>query len=195
MLYEMHHDLRQMLEDLGFPTRWVYGPTPTDIENYPDSLIVIERDRNASDTIRSVQGVQRNARKLRVRDLAAQIRIYARSTVPSAHIGNHERECEKIVDAVIVALAEWGAAARATGSNGIVPTEAKYLSAADREEVEIWPGVVYSLKFEVPRSVQKRTYAGAAQPEGGPAHFRSQTRVTETTSPDADPEVGCGGVP
>lgn len=190
MLYEMHHDLRGMLEALGFPTRWVYGPTPTDLLNYPDSLVVIERDRNASDTIRAVQGVQRNARKMRVRDLVAQIRIYARSTVPSAHIGNHERECEKIVDAVIIALEEWGTAGRA----GNIPiTEAKYLSAEERQDVEIWPGVVYSIKFAVPRSVQKRDYAGQARPEGGPAKFASRTEVTSTTSPDAAPETGCGG--
>lgn len=192
MLYEMHHDLRGMLELLGFPTRWVYGPTPTDIDGYHDSLIVIERDRNASDTIRAVQGVQRNARKMRVRDLAAQLRIYARSTVPSAHIGNHERECEKIVDALIVALEEWGTAGRA----GNIPiTEAKYLSAAEREDVEVWPGVVYSLKFFVPRSVQKRDYAGQARPEGGPAKFASRTEVSSTTSPNAPPAVGCDADP
>lgn len=188
MLYEMHHDLRGMLEALGFPTRWVYGPTPTDVQSYPDSLIVIERDRQASDTIRAVQGVQRNARKMRVRDLVAQIRIYARSTVPSAHIGNHERECEKIVDALIIALEEWGTAGRA----GDIPIkEAKYLSAEERQDVEVWPGVVYSLKFAVPRSVQKRDYAGQARPEGGPANFASRTQVSSTTDPGAG-ETGCG---
>lgn len=192
MLYEMHIDLRSMLEELGFTASWFYGKMPTDLQSYPDSFIAIERDHAASDTVRATQGVQRNARKLRVRDLAAQIRIYARSNVPSAHIGNHERECEKLVDAVIVALAEWGAATGATSSNGINPTEAKYLAPEERADVEIWPGVVYSIKFVVPRSVQKRDYAGAARPEGGPSAFRSRTDVKETTSPGADPETGCG---
>lgn len=190
MLYEMHLDLKAMLGLLGFPCSWEYGPTPTDITGYHDSLIVVERDHDSSDTIRAVQGVQRNARKMRVRDLVAQIRVYARSTVPSAHIGNHERECEKVVDALIVALEEWGTAGRA----GNIPiTEARYLRKDERQDVEVWPGVVYSLKFAVPRSVQKRDYAGQARPEGGPAHFASRTQVTATTSPDADPETGCGG--
>lgn len=190
MLYEMHHDLRQMFEDLGFPCRWHYGPLPADVLGYPDSLIVVERDREASDVVRAVQGVQRNARKMRVRDLVAEVRIYARSNVPSAHIGNHERECEKIVDAMIVALQEWGTAGRA----GNLPiTEAKYLTAAERQDVEIWPGVVYRIKFQLPRSVQRRDYSGAARPEGGPTAISNRTAVSINTAPDADPETSCGG--
>lgn len=187
MLYEMHLDLRQMLADLGFPCRWEYGPTPTDLTGYLDSFIVVQRDRGASDVIREVTGVQRNARKMRVRDLAAQIRIFARSTVPSAHIGNHERECEKIVDALIVALQEWGTAGRA----GNIPiSEAKYLGAEEREDVEIWPGVVYSIKFLLPRSVQRRDYSGAARPQSGPTAVSNRTAVSATSAPDAD-ETGC----
>jgi len=190
MLHEMHHNLRDMLEELRFPLVWVYGPTPTSIDQYLQNVIVIQRDRSGkSDAITAVVGVQRNARKMRVRNLMAELRIYARSSVVGAHIGNHERECEKLVDAMIVALEEWGTAARA----GNIPiTEARYLTAEERDGVETWPGVVYLIRFEVPRSVQRRDYDGNGRPEGGPTTFRSRTEVRQEGISTGDPEVGCG---
>lgn len=161
MIYELARDVGLSLEARKFPVRVVYGPERTAREGY-DPVIVIERDRAGSDSLEPAHGFQRNPRKVMTRMRAVRATIYAASPLPGAMIQDHERECEKLVDALLVAIHEWQTAERA---GVLAVTEARYMSASERNDVETWPGVVYVLRFRVPFAVQKLTYLGTPRPE------------------------------
>lgn len=199
MIYELSRDLEAMLRARSYPYRVHYGPNIAQQAQRQshDPRIIVERARGQSDTVRAPQGNRPNARAKYVRELAAQITIYAKSSLPGARVSDHERECERIIDAVIVALYNWGAEGRA-GAIGY--TSAQYLTAADRDDVESWPGVVYVLQISVPRGVSELTYTreasgtpGEARPEAEVSAVQNQTRVRmHPATEDDDPEIGCG---
>lgn len=186
----MMKDVAGIFTARKFPVRFVYGPERVNRE-LRHTVIIVERDRDQTDQVRATQGTQRNAPKVRVRDLAVKATIFARSSVSSAMIQEHERFCEQLVDALIVALEEWGTETKA----GDIPiTEGRYAKAEDHNDVETWPGVAYVLRFRVPRSVMAKTYAGEAKPTQALGGFSNRTDVSRTGgSEDADPETGCGG--
>lgn len=185
MIYEMSRDIGARLEAAKFPVRVVYGPEQTAREIY-DPVIVIERDRGGSDRITPPQGQQSNPRKYMTRWLAARATIYAKSSLDGATVWDHERECEKLVDGLLVALTEWQTAERAGAIN---VAEARYLAASERNDVETWAGVVYVLRFSVPRAVFKLTYLGEARPTQALSGHRNQTIAS---TPGGDPATGCG---
>jgi len=205
-LYPLSKDLQTLLRAKQFPLRVFYGPERTHREAYPENVIVIERDREASDTLAAPRGVQRNPRKMRLRMLAGVATIYARSSKAGSHVGDHETLCEKFVDAFLVALAHWATETRAIE---IPVTESRYLSAAERlsaakehapgveaAAIETWPGAVYRVKFMVPRALLDLSYAGAGLPTGtlGGPGAPGLASTTEVTGPGYDtPETGCGG--
>lgn len=173
MIYTLARDVGAKLLARKFPVRVAYGPERLQREGY-DPVIVIERDRGGSDRIGPAVGVQRNARKRMVRMLAVRATIYAVSTLPGAMIHDHERDCERLIDALLVALDEWQAAERA---GALEISEARYLAAADRNDVETWPGVVYVIRFFVRRAVYALTYEGDAKPEAAAPGFMNATRA------------------
>jgi hypothetical protein len=184
VIYSMARDLEDRLRARKFPVRVIYGPERTMREGY-DTAIVLERDRGGSDTVRAATGVQNNARKLMTRGLAVRATIYAASTLPGAMVQDHEHLCEQLVDAVLVEIFQWQTGERA-GALSIA--EARYLAAADRNDVETWPGVVYVLRFAVPRAVFVKTFEGAAKPTYTLPGFQNRTNVS---APGYAPEVGC----
>jgi hypothetical protein len=161
-------------------------------EAYPN-LIVIERDREQGDSVGPPIGVQKNARKVTVRHLGVTTKIYAQSSVEGAAIQDHEHLCDQLVDALIVAIYQWGSESKA----GIIPfTESKYLSAGERNEEETWPGVVYSLRYRIPRAVFDKKFDEGAKPTND--EFKdalgvsNRTDVKYTGAPEATPPVvGC----
>jgi hypothetical protein len=77
-----------------------------------------------------------------------------------------------------------------------VITEARYLVASEYNDVETWPGVVYRLRFRVPRGVFAVTYEGSARPEQELAGFNNRTEARLAGSdPETPPEIGCGEDP
>lgn len=180
----MMRDIEEDFRKRKFPSAFVYGPERVTREGYFDHAIVFERDREASDTVGPVKGSQSNPRKMRVRELCVKCTIYAQSRLEGPRINEHEAECEQIVDALVIALAEWGEASRA----GDLPiTESRYLKAEEREAVEVWPGVVYVLRFRVPRGVTARDYTRAARPTGAATGVGGQILVRRNA--DDPPEV------
>jgi hypothetical protein len=189
MIYELSRDLQDMLRARKYPVTVEYGPERTLRDGYPENVILIERDRESGDSVETAHGSQRNPRKMRTRKLGAIATIWARSNLPGARIGDHERACEGLVDALIISLEEWGTEARA----GDIPiTSARYATAADHNDVETWPGVVYLLRFQVPRGMLRRDYTGEARPESPFTGVSNQTRARLTGAEDEDPEIGCG---
>lgn len=178
MIYEMATDLQAKLTAQAFPTLLEYGPRRLAVEAWHDHLVIVERDREATDQLAPVNGQQTNPRRYCNRQLAVKITVYARSNLDNARINEHERECEQIVDALVVALAEWGTEARARlGSVDATITESRYLKLSEVPEAETWPGVVYVLKLRVGHGVYKRTYEGAARPTATPAGVQNEIHV------------------
>ncbi len=205
-MYNLSRDVQTLLVAKNFPLKVHYGPERMHREGYPENVIVFERDREASDTVGPARGAQRNVRKMRTRYLTGVATVYARSSSAGAHVGNHETLCEKFVDALLVALETW---AKATRAIEIPITEARYLSAAERlaaakehapdvkaEAIETWPGVVYRIKFTLPRALFDLDYAGEGLPTGTLAApgITSRTDVYRTGA--ATPAVvGCDSTP
>ncbi len=188
MIYEMSRDLRGMLRKRRFPYAVHYGPERAK-RGAGSRGITFERE---PDSVEEPHGQQGNPRKHATRRLGVRATVYAKSSLPSAHQGDHERECEAIVDALIVALAEWGVAARAGRP---VFVETRYATAAELAAGEQWPGVVYLIRFTIGRGVYARDYNGAGKPIGIPGNVSSTTRVRYDKQPDSEPEIGCGATP
>lgn len=201
-LYPMSKDIQTLLAAKKFPLRVHYGPERMHREAYPENVVIIERDREADDTIGPPKGVQPNPRKVNARGLASVATIYARSARAGAHVGDHETLCEKFVDAVLAALSNWAKASRAVH---IPITSARYLSAAERLQVarehapgveapkiEAWPGAVYRIKFLVPRALLDLDYAGEGLPTAELEGFASRTDVYAPGSDNVS-GTGCGG--
>ncbi len=190
MLYECSKQIQTLLSAQLHPVRVKYGPERIKRGHYPSGhVIVVERARDADDTLSAPKGLNQNPRRVFDIALACKATIYARSSLPGAHDGDHERELEKIRDAFLVALYKWGAGARA----GAIAVSGARFSAPEAEGPEKWPGAVYELRFTIPRGVFDRAHvgeqnAGTARPTG------TATGVGNTTvasAPGVTPATGC----
>src|SRR4051812_22146307 len=113
MIYRMMGDFESTLRARKFPSQFVYGPERVTRTGFFDHVIVVERDTKAPDVVAPCKGWENNARKMRIRELCVKATVYAVSRVDGARREDHEGECEQIVDALLIAMAEWGTAARA----------------------------------------------------------------------------------
>lgn len=199
MIYEMALDLADMLRARRFPVDVRYGPERAPKEHETaTAVIVIERDAESTDVFGPAQGPRTNPKRRGVRILAARARIFAKSSLPGAHLGDHERLCEQLADALHCAIYEWGVQGK---TGGIQIASSRYLRDKERAEIEAWPGVVYEILFGVPRGVADLTFAGEqargdARPEIAAPGFRNRTDVLLAHAPDGTvPNVGCGDDP
>lgn len=186
MIYELTRDLADMLAARKFPQPVIYGPEWAQRLGGAHAAIVVERDRQGGDRVGPPIGQLRAPRKAASRYLGVVATIYASAQIDGAHIGDHEREAEQLVDALIVSLDEWAAATKA---GEIEYTSSRYL-APEEIALQGWPGVVYELRFLVGRGVRKLDYLGSGPPTGAPAGVSNQTSVSYVQSDDS--QIGCG---
>ncbi len=197
-IYEFSKDIQRFLTEQSYPVRVSFGykQDANRAAAHRGHFVVLEHS-DAGDTLGPPVGAKRNARLVRARMIGAKAEVYAKSSLPSARREDHERECEKIVDALIAAFYRWGV----EGQVGDLPWQGgRYVPGKDAPDSprEKWPGVCYEITFQIPRGVYDRTYvaeqnAGAAQPTGTATGVSNQTRTRLTGGdPDADPDIGCG---
>lgn len=187
MIYNLSRDLEGLLLAQQFPIRVVYGPEHTTRPPNRD-VIVLERDRDNGDQIGAPQGVHPNPTLPLVRQLGVLVHVYARANVSGARVNDHEHLCDQYVDAVLVHLREWAVATRA---GALAWGESRYLRAEELgASFAAWPGVVYMLRFRVPRGVTRITFEGDARPEGAFTQVSNQTHTR--INDDDDPAIGCG---
>ncbi len=146
-----------------YPVRVEYGPEST-VRVAPQSVIVIDRDRDASETIGAAHGVQRNVKKVLGRALPCRALVFACSTEEGARVQEHEHECDRYVDGLLSALEEWTTRAQTAVTYGGARF-AKSGDGVEGVELQTWPGVVYLVTFAIGRGVYARDYTGAGQPE------------------------------
>ena len=183
MIYAMTRDVSALLTERKYPVRVEYGPEQT-ARVAPHSVIVIERDKQADETIEAAHGLNRNAKKVLARYLPCVAKIYACSTQEGARVNEHEHECDRFVDALLGALYRWAKEAQAE----VKIKGARFLPDAESVDVATWPGVVYQLTFAVGRGVFVRDYTGAGAAELAPAGVRGRVEVRRTGSAEP-PEI------
>jgi len=194
VIYEIHKEVATELKAQGCPLPVVYGPERQGLgAALPASRIVFERDRSRGDVAKPGKARTSNPRMVAARAMGAVCRIYAQSTLTGAAGHDHERLADQAVDLVTVALhkvigrrqTEWAI------------SSAKLLS---REELalrglEVWPGVVYEMRFAVDRGVFDATWAGEAVEELPVADdlIVSKTEVSLANGPSpVVTETACG---
>lgn len=195
MIYRMFLDMRDLLRERGFPGEVTFGPVRGDHRRYQNE-IVIERAFGESDTIRPPRGQQSNPRKEMVRDLACVATVYARSSLPGAHLGDHIALCDTFVDLALVCLRHWGVEAK---TDGVTVQGGQFIPAEQRngEEGKAWPGVAYRFSFLVPRSVLdwkflREQIQGQIKETAPLGRVRNRTEVLLQAAPaGTEPDTGC----
>lgn len=190
MIYRMARDVGEAMRARGFRVREEYGPERTQRDGYYGGVIVFERDRESGDRYEAPRGAKRNARKIATRMLGVVATVYAQSAVSGARVNEHESECEALVDGLLASLYDWFERTRA---GVFTPISLGYVPASDRDDTEVWPGVVYQVRFQVPRAVSVLDYQGIGAPTGAANSISNRTDVTLKGAPSGTtPETGCG---
>lgn len=195
MLYEFCKEIRTLLAAQKYPVKVVFGPERVTRDKYNHGHVIVVEHDESGDLLFAPRGAQGNPPKVADRAIGTVATVYARSVLPNAHRGDHERECEKIVDAFTAAAAKWSSAARVPR---IYPTRMGYAKpkpppTGAAVTPEVWPGVAYEIHFTLPRGVYDRTYvgeqnAGAARPTGAATGVANRT---DASAPGVDPATGC----
>ena len=177
MIYRLAQDVAAALAERGFPFAVHYGPdrvSPSDLTAYA-GRIVIERDREAGDTVGGPIGSRgQNPATPRVRRLGCVATVIARASVDGARVNEHEHDCDQAVDALIVALYDWAAEGRSIVEVGA----GRYLQDEEINGAPVGVGVVYRLAFTVARAVEARTFEGAARETVTLDDVNTSVRVT-----------------
>ena len=185
MIYDLARGVDTIMQARSYPVRVVYGPERLKRGTPTDSVIVVERDRDAGDQFQPTQGVRVNTRRVATRMLGARATIWAKTNLAGARVNEHEAYCEQLVDAFYVAVHEWMQAATGVATFGV--SEAKYLAAHELADVEAWTGVVYSLRWRVPRGVYSTDYHGLGLPTGEATATTGEVLVRRNA--DDPPEI------
>jgi len=187
MLFRFCADIQALMTAKGFPVQVKHGPERVSREYGRGHVIVIENDPEKGDTIEGALGLRQNPQKVRARYVGAKATIYARSSVASAHQGNHEEEAYRLLDGLVCAMYKWGS----EGKVGDLPiSKAGFVTQEKIPDIERWPGAVYEIRFMVGQGIHDRTYAGEASPTGKATGVQNNTQAHLLSG---DSETGCGG--
>lgn len=187
MIYGMTQWVADNLAARKFPIRVEYGPKQT-LREPGHTVIVVDRDRGASETVTAAPGTRQNPKKVLARRLPCRALVFAASTVEGANVHDHEHECDRFVDGLLTSLDEWATRAAAE----VAFTGARFATTADgvaAAELETWPGVVYLVTFTVGRGVVARDYTGAGQPEGAVAGAGMRGTINVRRNGAEPPEI------
>lgn len=194
MLYAIARELGDALKAQGvpFPVVFALGREPTDSIGTARERIVFEQKLDQkSDQIVPIVGVHKNARMPFVRQQAATIRIFARSSASGAKSNEHAERAEQVLDHVLAELNEIVRARR----NALACGASGFVSLADEKGASAYSGAIYELDITIDRGVYRTTWAGDKRPEAtfgpGGVGIRSTTKVS-LGGGDA-PETACGG--
>jgi hypothetical protein len=156
MIYEIAKEIATELATKGCPYRVVYGPE-RGAQTVASPRFVVERNRDATDDILSPRSRPVNPRMVALRVLACRCRVFAKSNLAGAGVHDHERVADQMVDRFTVALNK---AVRVRCTTYRV-TRAKLLGADELGlyGLETWPGVVYTIEFEIDRGVYDTNWA------------------------------------
>jgi hypothetical protein len=164
VIYTMASEIATRLVGRGFPIEARYeGERICSAVGVVGRRIDFERDKRVPDAFYPFPGGQRNPRATGVRGVAVVATIYGQSSKRGARAAEHQRDCDQLLDALLVELREWSVEARA-GEPEIV--SGRLLGPDDFTGVDMPQGAAYELHFRIPRAILRRDYIGDAEPTG-----------------------------
>lgn len=194
MIHEIGVELQAALRPKGCPFPVLDRESTATATNR--NAIVLEHDRDASDTFGPVVSQSINPKQRAIRYVAAKLTIYAQSTRDGAKLFEHERVAASVIDQVYVGLEK---VIRARKQRFTIK-DARFVTPPDLEGTERFGGVMYVMKLAIARGVNDVTFAGDALPEFTvPADgMTSTTKVSYANGqiqdePPPDAETACGG--
>lgn len=150
--------------------------------------IVIEHDDAAGDSFSAPRSVFKNPKHDYLRTIGVKATIFAWAPQTGATEFEHRNRAEQILDVVLNAMR----LVSRQRKNFFEPKSGGFVPFADTEKSDRRIGAVYELKFTFDRAVERRDWAGAARPEGTPAHITSTTRAHLRGAEEESPETACG---
>lgn len=187
MIYELSRSVEALMRERNFPVQVVFGPERDKRPLGQTGVIIVEDNDDGLDDFTAPQGAQRNPRKIAMWALSAKATIYARSSLPGAHLGDHRRELMRYVQGFIAAVDRWTTAERCSAqfSGGGMLKREEY-----GEGFEQYPGAAYVFLFRLPIGVFDFVYTpeadhtpGDAQPTGSPATVTNTLVVVNDVLP------------
>lgn len=179
MIYDLALAVADRLQAKKYSVAVVYGPDQLTPGNY-DSRIVIERDRDSTDELAAPTGGGRNPPKIATRYVNATATIWAKSNLDGARVGDHERLCEQFVDAVTAAV---HVLVSARQHRAPTFTESRMLKTPPAGVTpSVWPGVVYVIRWRVPRGVYDVDFNGDGLPTGSPTATSNSVEIRRNAS-------------
>lgn len=162
MIYQMTRDLEEHLHAREYPVKVDYDEGERlKHANRRSYEILVGRDVEAGDAVRAIVASRENPKNTMVRDLGVAAYFYVQARRRGATLQEHQHDCDDLVDAFLVSLRDWFVA---SGAGTQVPVkESRYLTADEYNGSEHFSGVVYRLRFLVPRAVARRKYGGGAR--------------------------------
>lgn len=185
MIFDLYQAIAAEMAGRKFPITFAYGPV-RQAYALGSYVLVIERDRDQSDTVEFPTGVQRNPRRVANRSLLVRATIFVQSPLPGATVSEHEFDCEQIVDGLVCSVLTEGR--KASNAAWIEFVDSRYMKPAELDYpdgIETWPGVAYLLRWRIPRGVTSVDFKGAALPTGAATATSNVIRVSRNSS---DPE-------
>lgn len=161
MIHQLALDLEARLHARQYPVRVEYGADERLARGAATSYEIMIRRAPKGDAVRSIVASRTEPRNKLVRDLAVEATFYVQSRHSGAMAHEHERDCDALVDAFLVALHGWTVESKAGTSVDV--TESRYLSPDEYNGSETFFGVVYRLVFNVARGVADKIYEDGAQ--------------------------------
>jgi len=184
MLAAITSQLRDSLQARLVPHPVRYGPERATQSSSVRPHVTIERDRQQGDTIGPPPTNRRNPRLLYKRGIGGICRVFAHSTVAGAQVEDHERDADKVINQVIIALRDIIVARK----SAMRIRSSRFLTASELAEAGLtYPGVVYELRFEVDMGVADTNYQAEAADEstfGGEHGTSVGTTLDLTDGPD-----------
>jgi len=140
--------------------------------------VVIDHDRSIGDQITAPIGSKINPSRIFSRYVGYSVMIYAFEPQAGAQAWEHEVEVQRVVDGVLVALADW---AQAQGSI-LQPLSGRMLTTEELQAAEASQVAGYVLQIRMGRSVNRVDYDGSGADTG--VVFSTNTSVLLTRNED-----------
>lgn len=184
MLAAITAQLRDALQSRKVPHPVVYGPERLVQSSAVLPHIVIERDRQQGDTVGPPKTRSKNPQRVFVRGIGAVARVFCQSTLAGAGIEDHERDADKVINQLLVALRGIVLARK----SDLRVSSSRFLTSAELAEAGLtYPGVVYEMRFVVDMGVADGNYAAETAAEstfGGVGGTTVSTTLDLTDSPE-----------
>ena len=160
LIYGLTRALQSRLRGRKYPFEIRYGPERNRRRARFETGVVMQRDRQRSESFGESNLNRMGSRISRSRSITAEALIYAASTSPGASVQHHEDLADCLVDALVSELHRW---TKEKGVELILLTGKLLTSEEIRGTHDVWAGAVYRLQFDLIRGIERLDFDGASE--------------------------------